>query len=370
MLAAILLPFHRPAELHRRGRDHRLLRIERRLRAEAAADQRGDDADRFQIALEQVRQGAAAQMRRLRRRPDIEHVGRGVVARQHRTAFERHRRAAMHVELDLEHMRRIPECAVDVAISHRHKGRDVGLEIGVHARRAGLHRVARVAHRRQRLVVDLDGRSRVFRSITALCHDHRDGLADVADLVAGERNLRAWRPDRRVRHQHRDHAGGDARRHVVGGQHGVHAGHAARGLRVDLADARMRVRASHKGCVQHALEIDVVDEAALSGQQCRVLEAGDPCAEVLCAHCCLSPPVPVPPASAFTRVFDAIWRRARQYRSVGAQGKERRPQFGPDKNMKLNGKRCERGQKGAPLVNPAAAAIWPANGMGINEFFQ
>ena len=54
MLAAVLLPFHRTAELHRRGRDHRLLGIERRLGAEAAADERRDHADRFEVALEQV----------------------------------------------------------------------------------------------------------------------------------------------------------------------------------------------------------------------------------------------------------------------------------------------------------------------------
>ena len=47
MLAAVLLPFHRPAELDGGGRDHRLLRIERRLGAEAAADERRDHADRF-----------------------------------------------------------------------------------------------------------------------------------------------------------------------------------------------------------------------------------------------------------------------------------------------------------------------------------
>ena len=74
VLAAVLLPFHRPAKLHRRGRDHRLLGVERRLGAEAASDQRRDHADRFEIALEQVGERAAAQMRRLRRRPHREHV--------------------------------------------------------------------------------------------------------------------------------------------------------------------------------------------------------------------------------------------------------------------------------------------------------
>ena len=64
-------------------------------------------------------------MRRLRRRPDVEHVGSRVVVRQHGAAFESHRGAAMHVELDLEHVRRGLECAIDVAVAHRHIGGDV-----------------------------------------------------------------------------------------------------------------------------------------------------------------------------------------------------------------------------------------------------
>ena len=228
MLAAVLLPFHRAAELHRRRRNHRLLRIERRLGAKAAAHKRRDHADRFQVALEQVGQRAAAEMRRLRRGPHREHVGGRIVARQHGAAFQGHGRAAMQVHLLLEHMRRVLERGIDVAVAHRHEGGDVRGQVGVHARRAILHRVAGVAHRRQRLVVDLDRRRRVLREMPAVRHHHRDGLADVADLVAGQRDLRARRLDRRIGNQHRDLPGGDAGRHVGGVKHAVHAGHGAR----------------------------------------------------------------------------------------------------------------------------------------------
>jgi hypothetical protein len=64
------------------------------------------------------------------------------------------------------------------------------------------------------------------------------------------------------------------------------------------------------------------------------------------------------PASAFTRVFDALWGGGRrQYRPVAASRKGRLPQSGPDKNLISRGKREKRGQKAAPLANPAAAAI-------------
>ena len=290
MLAAVLLPFHRTAELHRRGRNHRLLRIERRLGAEAAADQRRDHPDRFQVALEQIGQGAAAKMRRLRRGPDRQHVGGRIVARQHGAALQGHRRAAMQMHLLLEHMRRVLERGVDVAVAHRHEGGDVRGEIGMHRRRAGLHRVAGVAHRRQRLVVDRDRRRRVLRQMPAVRHHHGDGLADVADLVAGERDLRARRPDRRIGHQHRDLAGGDARRHVAGGQHGMDARHGAGRRAVDAADAGVAMRAADEGRVQCARQVHVIDELAPPGQERGVFEARDPCAKVLCAHPGLSIP--------------------------------------------------------------------------------
>ena len=284
VLAAVLLPFHRTAELHRRGRYHRLLRIERRLGAEAAADERRDHPDRFQVALEQIGQRAAAEVRRLRRGPDRQHVGGRIVARQHGAAFQGHRRAAMQMHVLLEHVRRVLERGIDVAVAHRHEGGDVRREIGVYRRGAGLHRVAGVAHRRQRLVVDRDRGRRVLGEMAAVRHHHGDGLADVADLVAGERDLRARRLDRRIGHQHRDLAGGDARRHVVGGEHRVDAGHGASRRAVDAADAGVAMGAADEGRVQRAGQAHVVDELTSPGEERGVFEARDPCAKVLRAH--------------------------------------------------------------------------------------
>ena len=123
MLAPVLLPFHRAPKLHGGGRDHRLLGVERRLGAEAAADERRDHADRFEVALEQVGERAAAEVRRLRRRPHREHVGGGVVAGEHGAALERHGAAAMEEHLLLEHVRRAREGGVDVAVAHRGRRR-------------------------------------------------------------------------------------------------------------------------------------------------------------------------------------------------------------------------------------------------------
>ena len=158
MLAAVLVPFHRAAELHRRRRDHRLLGIERRLGAEAAADVGRDHADRFEIALEQVGERAAAEMRRLRRRPDREHVGRrrrSSPAPRAPPASCRRRDACQN--LFLEHVRR--------ARRRRHRRRRSSSartaatlsEIRLCARGApGFTASRQSLDRRQRLVVDLD----------------------------------------------------------------------------------------------------------------------------------------------------------------------------------------------------------------------
>ena len=54
----------------------------------------------------------------------------------------------------------------------------------MHARRAGLYRVAGTADRRQWLVVDLDRVGGVFGEIAVVGDDDRDRLADVTNLIA------------------------------------------------------------------------------------------------------------------------------------------------------------------------------------------
>jgi len=89
MLAAVLLPCHRTAKLHGgRGNDG-LLGIEWRLGAEPAAHERGDDSDRFEIAVEEICERRPAQMRRLRRRPHAQHIGAHIMAGEHGARLER-----------------------------------------------------------------------------------------------------------------------------------------------------------------------------------------------------------------------------------------------------------------------------------------
>ena len=191
MLAAILDPFHRPAQLQRRRRDHGFLGIKDRLRPKTAADVGRDHADRFQLAAEQVGEHAAADMRRLRARPHRQHIGRGIVAGEHRARLDRHAAAAVLPELILEDMRGVGEGGIDVAVSKLERRQHIGAECGVRPRRTVLDRVAAVADRRQRVVMNVDRGCGILGDVARVGDHHRDRLTDIIDFPARQYMLGA-----------------------------------------------------------------------------------------------------------------------------------------------------------------------------------
>ncbi len=284
MLAPVLDPFHRTAEPQRGDRDDDLLGIERRLGTEAAADERCDDADVLEVAVEQVGNGGTAEMRCLRRRPHRQPAGRRFLARQHGAALQRHRGAAMLENLLLEHMGRGGEGVFHVAIGHGDEGGDIGGEIAVAARRARGQRVAAIAGSGKHLVVDRDGCGGILGEIAVVGDDHGDGFADIADLIAGERMLGAQRRDGGIGHRHRQRLGRELSGQVVRREHRMDAGHRQRRRRVDCADTGMGMRAPHEGCMQRARQLHVVDEARPPGEQSGVFDPRHPGAELPRAH--------------------------------------------------------------------------------------
>ena len=128
------------------------------------------------------------------------------------------------------------------------------LRIGlVDDRRAGLHRLLDVEHRRQRFVVDADLRQRLEGFALAVGDDGDDRLALVANLVDRERRLvilaEIDQAEQRV----------EIARHVGAADDPPHAGLALRFGEVDAADARMGVRAAQHLEMQHALQLVVVE---------------------------------------------------------------------------------------------------------------
>jgi hypothetical protein len=335
MLATVLDPFHRPAELRGRDRDNDLLRIERRLGAEAAADERRDDAHFVGTALEEVGDGRPADVRRLRRRPHGQHARCRLLVCQHGAAFQRHRGAAVLEDVFLEHVRRGRKRVLDIAIGHRHERGDVAGKIAVRGRCAGRERIAAITHHRQHLVVDHHRRGGILGEIAVVGDDHRDCLADIADFVAGERILGAQRRDGGVGHRHRQRFGREPTGHVGDGEHRMDAGQGECRARIDCVDARMGNGAAHERRVQQAGQFDVVDEARASGEQGRVFDPRHAGAELPRTHTYVAPCMPAKGAEGaemFIAASGSAWRprvgryrRARQAARPARNGQPSRP---------------------------------------------
>ncbi len=293
MLAAVLDPLHRPAKLERHRRNHRLLRIEDRLRPKTAADVRRDHADRFDIAVEQIGEHAAAEMRRLRAGPYREQVRNRIVARQHGAGLDRHAAAAMLPEHLLEDVRGAGEGGLDVAISEREAGNDVAGEIAVRARRIVLDGGAAVGGGGEHVVIDDDRRGGILGKIPRVGDYHGDRLADITGFVARQRRLRARRGDGGIRREHRDRHPAHRLGQIVGGEHRMDARHRHGGADVDAADHCMSMRRAHEAGMQQAGQFQIVDEAAAAGEQRRVLQPLHPRAEMFCAHRSAHFPAPV-----------------------------------------------------------------------------
>ena len=102
----------------------------------------------------------------------------------------------------------VPDCLL-------HPGRDVAGDVVVHEPLRAPGRVD-ADDRRQHLVVDADQRDRVLGDVAALGDHERDRLADVVDLVLGQRVLRAAVGQRGVRDQQRQRLGHRPGEVVVG----------------------------------------------------------------------------------------------------------------------------------------------------------
>ena len=151
----------------------------------------------------------------------------------------------------------------------------------------GLHGVLGQGHGGDRLIVDLDQLGCVLGFRQCVGNHHRHRIADVAHAVDDQR-----RPLRSVhrltvgslpRHVGLGHAE-PVGNHVVAGEDGDHARRRGRGLRIDGPDLRVGVRRAHEHGVGLPREVHVVDEAALSAQQPRVLETQYRLADSILAH--------------------------------------------------------------------------------------
>ena len=200
------------------------------------------DSSRPSIA----RQAVADRDRRLRRVPDGQLLGAGVPLRDDRAILDRRDSAAVVEEppRDDESACARARCVVALASGPRGPRHSTSRSL-VHERRARRQRRLEVDDRVERLDVDDDVANRVFGDVAALGDDHRDRFADVADLLARERQLRPRVKHRAGNRRRRDQE--RRRRAVVAEIGGRVDGDHARPLhapprRRRRDDARVRVR--------------------------------------------------------------------------------------------------------------------------------
>ena len=140
-----------------------------------------------------------------------------------------------------------------------------------------------IGHCRQRREIHVDPFGAVLGGGDALRHHRRHHFADKARLVVGKHAVRRKEFVRGVALAQRDVERPDDRpmrnrlervlERVGAGEHGNHSGQRHGARRVDGANAGVGMRGTHHYGIGLAFQIDVVAEAALPGDEPRVLLA-------------------------------------------------------------------------------------------------
>jgi hypothetical protein len=258
-----------------------LLGVDVQLGAEAAAHVGGDHADLGLADVEGEGQQHLEDVRDLGGRPDGVLALGGDRLDDHAPGLDRVGDQPRVVVALLDHHRGLGEHLVDVAVGQHPGVGLVGAERVVDDGRALVHGLHHVGDHRQLVVVDFDGLDGVGGVLAAVGHHHGDDLAHVVDAVLGHRPVvgDAGVGGRLVGHD----AVGDrpgarhGRRPLVGqvltGEHRLDPRQLLGRRGVDAGDAGVGDRAAHEGQPQHARQGDVVDVAALAGEQRGVLLA-------------------------------------------------------------------------------------------------
>ena len=197
-------------------------------------------------------------------RPEGERLAERIVAADNGERLERHRGVAREAQPRAEHLVRLGERGVDIAVAEQPVAGEVARHLVVQLRCVRLERALRIDDRRQRLVLDLDQVDRILGDVAVARHDRRHRLTDEAGLV-GRHAVVAHR---------RGRDDGEGRRPLGDLPPSQTADHAVEGERlaeIDACDPGVGVRAAEDRRMMDVRNLEVVDERAAAGQQPRIL---------------------------------------------------------------------------------------------------
>ncbi len=152
--------------------------------------------------------------------------------------------------------------AVIVALGLMDMRGDIAAKIGVDAGRVLLQGLFDVDHCGKTLKIDRNVVQRILGNVAALGHDNRERLAGTADDVFRQRNVAA-QVENDARHRwrrHKQRSGLPIGAKILGRVHGNDAIALQSRRSVDPVDTGMRDLAAQEGGVQHARQLDIVDE--------------------------------------------------------------------------------------------------------------
>ena len=275
VLAAVLQPAHRTAAVPGQPAQADLFRQQDPLVSEAAADVGRDHANLTLRKTQDLRDAVSHDVRHLGRRPERELIQAAVPCRDDAATLDRDhalpRRANLPGHLDVGALRG----GRDVALDGGHQV-EVVAELLVQQGGVGLAGVQHVDDGRQLFKVQLDLGRHVFGLRPAGGDAHGDQLADLTNLVTGQRPLLC----RLVAGQGGDR---DDRPHTVEVVHRVDLPALVR-RHADGPYPGMGERASNERHLHHAFEPDVAHELPLAAEVAFIFLSRDGDTDALARH--------------------------------------------------------------------------------------
>ncbi len=271
VLDARLRPAQRQLVEARARGERGVLRIRAELHAEAAADLGRDHAHEVLRHAQHGGEVVAQHVRRLVARPHRDAARRRIGRGQRRAWLHRDAGQALADHPLLDDLVGLLEGGVGIALLDLGGVLDVAGRVLVQLGRAPGHRGGEVADGRQRIPVDDDLLRAVHRRRFGGRDDRGHRLADVAHAADGEREVLApglgLRPaaalGTRPAERKLLHVGAQ----ILARHHSHDAGPLEGGLRVDLAHARVGVRAAHEHDVMQSGHRDVADVGGGAGHE-------------------------------------------------------------------------------------------------------